>query len=217
MRPGELARVVWAFARLEYLPGPLLIGHAVGALRSRASHFSDRDAANLLWALARLEEVPENDAIRDIAVGLAEVAGMYSGQSAAMVLWAMATLTTATGPDLTAPVGHPLGQQERLLQELAGAVARDVPILDPQSISMAAWALGTLRMADARIADAVAGSCSATEVLTPFEPQHLANLMWGLAKAGNKVDSSLLEAVATVSHSTHSCLPEHPSRSLRPQ
>ncbi len=199
MQRSEIAMAVWAFGRLEFDPGVEVLSHAERAVAAAPTAFSDRELANLLWALARLGYSPDAENLSLIASGLLPVARKYSGISAALVLWAFATFSQQQ--QTTTSRGRPLSQQEeqRLLCEALGcAVARELHTLDPQTLSLTAWAFGVLAYKH-EIFTTECASLGSTQ-LSSFSPQNLANLGWGIAKSGADPGSNFMQQyeVATI-------------------
>lgn len=185
MQRHELALVLWAFARLEFDPGEELRNHAEHALASAPAAFDDRELSNLIWALARLGHLPSADSLAAICTGFDPLAGKCMAVSASLVLWSFATFNYRPPSKLTIALGS--------------AVARDLRPLDPQTIALTSWALGTLGMRHEQFAHAVSVECSARSgCLDKFAPQNLANLAWGLAKAGSNPGKSFMNELQRV-------------------
>lgn len=185
MQRSEIAMTVWAFARLEFDPGLEVLSHAERAVVAAPTAFSDRELANLLWALARLGYNPAADNLVSIAIGLLPVAKKYSGVSAALVLWAFATFsqqTTSKGGRFSRAQPPQKQQQELLCEALGCAVARELHTLDPQTLSLTAWAFGVLSYKH-EIFTAECASLGSSQ-LNSFSPQNLSKLGWGIAKSG---------------------------------
>lgn len=235
MNGEDLGRIVWAFARLDYHPGELILDHAVHALQGCPQKYSDRIIANLLWALTRFNFVFKDDDMRRIAANLTPIAGSYSGQSAALVVWSVATWyqhsmqssqhdnslrnaddtrtknrrstitplltnTTANITPATPPFASPSWTASQpassnrkrraridvsiviMVQHMVDVVQRDFSALDPQSISLTAWSLGTLGIRHDVFVQQVCQECRYEERLVHFEPQSISNVVWGLAK-----------------------------------
>ena len=187
MQRSEIAMTVWAFARLEFDPGLEVLSHAERAVAAAPTAFSDREVANLLWALARLGYHPAADNLSLIATGLLPIARKYSGISVALVLWAFATFsqqTTRRGgrSSETQPPQQQQQQQQLLYEALGRAAARELHTLDPQTLSLTAWAFGVLAYKHEIFTTECASLGSSH--LNSFSPQNLANLGWGLAKSG---------------------------------
>ncbi|KAL4534100.1 hypothetical protein Ndes2526B_g07026 [Nannochloris sp. 'desiccata'] len=193
MQRSEIAMAVWAFARLSFDPGLEVLSHAERAVAAAPTAFSDREVANLLWALARLGYNPAADNLSLIAAGLLPVARKYSGISAALVLWAFATFSQQTssrgGRFFRAQPPPP--QQQLLCEALGFAVARELHTLDPQTLSLTAWAFGVLAYKH----EIFTTECAAlgSSQLNSFSPQNLANLGWGIAKSGAEPGSNFMQ------------------------
>ncbi len=185
MQRSEIAMAVWAFGRLEFNPGVEVLRHAERAVAAAPTAFSDREVAKLLWALARLGYNPSPENLSLISTGLLPVARKYSGISAALVLWAFATFSqhqSNNSSSLTGRFSQQPQEQQQLCEALGCAVARDLRTLDPQSLSLTAWAFGILAYKH-EIFTTECATLTSTQLFS-FSPQNLANLGWGIAKSG---------------------------------
>jgi hypothetical protein len=185
MQRSEIAMAVWAFGRLEFEPGWEVLRHAERAVAAAPTAFSDREVANLLWALARLGYSPATENLSLIASGLLPVARKYSGISAALVLWAFATFSQQQRSRRASL------QPQQLCEALGCAVARELHSLEPQTLSLTAWAFGVLSYKH-EIFAAECASLSSSQLYS-FSPQNLANLGWGLAKSGADPGSNFMQ------------------------
>ena len=189
LTPSDTSKLVWAFAHLQYDPGQILLQKGVRVLEregfmhpsDQCPYMSDRELANLFWGLVRLEQYPSAEERCNIAAGLGQRPGKLSGQSAAILLWSFASSQEAVG-------GTRLNDSavDQAMHRLGMDLCADVGSVDSQSISMTAWSLGVLKVKHPEFAACLnTWTAGAEGRLLAFEPQHVANLVWGLAKSGS--------------------------------
>jgi hypothetical protein len=215
---SDASRLLWAFAHLQYDPGQVLRRKGVqvlagtgvcGDINVNGTSMSDRELANLFWGLVRLEEYPSVEERASIAAALVRAPGKVSGQSAALLLWSFASCQEAS-------LGHRSDTRadrrtrrkaegdnafefggfdgfEKSMYRLGLDLCADVRSVDSQSISMTGWSLGVLKIKHPEFA-----ACLDTlgDTLQTFEPQHVANLVWGLAKSGSRPSQEFMLDVA---------------------
>ena len=200
LTPSDTSKLVWAFAHLQYDPGQILLRKGVRVLeREGVVHLgemgpgmSDRELANLLWGLVRLEQYPSAEERRNIASALGQRPGKLSGQSAAILLWSFASSQEAVGGSR---YNDPAFDQA--MHRLGMDLCADVGSVDSQSISMTAWSLGVLKVKHPEFAACLnTWMVGADGRLLAFEPQHVANLVWGLAKSGSRPSPEFMWEVA---------------------
>lgn len=192
---SDASKLVWAFAHLGYYPGKNLLGKCLKYLQSPATvgDFSDREMANLFWGLVKLEHYPSMNERALIASSLYSHPGRVSGQSSALLLWSFACSHEAMGG----------AQDDRCfdntLYRLGLEVCKDVLLVDSQSISMTSWSFGVLKLAHIDFAKSL-NTLASEGRLHMFDPQHISNLIWGLAKSGSRPsDEFLLEVMSVLS------------------
>ena len=178
MTCSQLSAVVWAFARLNYKPPEVVLKHAVDSLIQETPTLSDRDISNALWGLARLDYPVSSDELDNISGRIIlRSKTAFSGHSAALILWSFGTMKYKA-----------IGCRQ-IYSMLIECVIKDLKVLDPQSISLSAWALGTMEIKQEEFARAVNSHYhDHCEKLLSFEPHQLVNLVWGLAKSGIRPD-----------------------------
>jgi len=200
LTPSDTSKLVWAFAHLQYDPGQILLRKGVRVLEREgfvyrcdlSPDMSDRELANLFWGLVRLEQYPSAEERRNIAAALGRRTGKLSGQSAAILLWSFASSQEAVGG-----ARHGDSAFQKAMHLLGMHLCADVGSVDSQSISMTAWSLGVLKVKHPEFA-----ACLSTRMvgadgrLLVFEPQHVANLVWGLAKSGSRPSPEFMWEVA---------------------
>jgi len=204
---SDASRLLWAFAHLQYDPGQVLRRKGVQVLAGTGTgtgvcedidvdtSMSDRELANLFWGLVRLEEYPSVEERGNIAAALVRAPGKVSGQSAALLLWSFASSQEAFGHRSGTRADRRTRRKgdafefggfdgfEKSMYRLGLDLCADVRSVDSQSISMTAWSLGVLKIKHPEFA-----ACLDTlgDTLQTFEPQHVSNLVWGLAKSGSR-------------------------------
>ena len=190
LTPSETSKLVWAFAHLQYDPGQILLRKGVRVLEREGyvhldetePHMSDRELANLFWGLVRLEQYPSAQERRNIAIALNHASGKLSGQSAAILLWSFASSQETAGGSR-----HNDSAFNEAMYRLGMDLCADAASVDSQSISMTAWSLGVLKIKHPEFAACLDSLTMGYEgKLLAFEPQHVANLVWGLAKSGSR-------------------------------
>lgn len=193
MSPSDASRLIWAFARLEYYPGDKLLQEGIQILQSSttATDFSDRDTANLFWGIVKLGKYPSATEHSKIASNLYRTPGKLSGQSAALLLWSFASSQDATG---NATAGQKFYST---IYRLGMEVYRDINQVDSQSISMTAWSLGVLKVPHKEFVSSL-DQLVLSNRLSSFEPQHVSNLLWGLAKSGARPSTECLDNILQV-------------------
>ena len=200
MSPPDASRLIWAFARLEHHPGDRLLQEGIQILQSSttSTDFSDRDTANLFWGIVKLGKYPSATEHSNIASNLYRTPGKLSGQSAALLLWSFASSQDATG-NITA------GQKfYSTIYRLGMEIYRDINQVDSQSISMTAWSLGVLKVSHKEFVSSL-NQLVPFNRLNSFEPQHISNLLWGLAKSGAHPSEEFLDDILRVRKSLHIC------------
>jgi hypothetical protein len=207
MKPEELAKIVWAFARLDFYPGNVVLSHAMRVLEQQAHTLPDIAASNLLWAVTRFLRDGDNGGgpneiafdANAVATTLLPVARLYSGQSAALVLWSLATLTSANKSLNLVTINKKT--ESKVVKSLLNAVVNDMDSVDAHSISLATWAIGTLRFGEhSAFVEAVSLAVVQDHPeLSTYDPHHLSNLVWGVAKSGTYFDRTTLHVLADVS------------------
>lgn len=197
---SDASRLMWAFAHLQYDPGNVLRRKGMRVLERYGQTMSDRELANLFWGLVRLEEYPSLRERENIAAALWRAPGKVSGQSAALLLWSFASSQDTIGYQESNALdsgGLQLTDDcfEESMHRLGMDVCADMGSVDSQSVSMTAWSLGVLKIKHTEFA-----ACLDTlgDKLQAFEPQHVANLVWGLAKSTSRPSTKFLLDVADV-------------------
>ena len=210
MTPRELSMVLWAFARLEFAPGATVLEVAQHSIATNPTAYTDREIANALWGLAKLGCMPTPDTLSSVYAGLSRPSKSkplkFSGQSASLLLWSFATFYTANNRVKPPPP---------LLRDLGKAVAEEMKTLDPLSVALAAWGLGTLGHRHVEFVTSLSSyivhsnssnSSYSPVFLSKCTPQNVANIVWGLAKSGVKAsdfgdggkDDAFLGSVASI-------------------
>eukprot|EP00889_Picochlorum_renovo_P007643 jgi/Picre1/34673/NNA_002141.t1 len=158
MSSSDASRLIWAFARLEYYPGDRLC--------KKGSKFC---------SLQQQQQTLATEIQQTFSGALTP--GKLSGQSAALLLWSFASSQDATG---NATAGQKFYST---IYRLGMEVYRDINQVDSQSISMTAWSLGVLKVPHKEFVSSL-DQLVLSNRLNSFEPQHVSNLLWGLAKSG---------------------------------
>jgi len=179
LTPSDASKLIWAFAHLEYDPGAKLLDRGIDILESSltSNNINDREIANLLWGLVKLERYPSMNERINIASMLYQETGRVSGQSAALLLWSFASSYDMAGGTLTDK------RFNSTIYRLGTDLCRDISHVDSQSISITAWSLGILKVPHRDFVECLDSLGLAK--LRSFEPQHISNLLWGLAKTGS--------------------------------
>ncbi len=191
--PSDASKLIWAFAHLEYYPGENLLGKCLDFLQSPSivSELSDREMANLFWGLVKLGHHPSVKERLNIASSLYSHPGRVSGQSSALLLWSFASSHEAM---------HDISNDrcfDNTMYRLGLELCRDVLLVDSQSISMTSWSLGVLKVTHVDFAKSL-NSLADEGRLHMFDPQHISNLLWGLAKSGSRPNDEFLREVVSV-------------------
>lgn len=193
LAPSDASKLAWSFAHLSYHPGENLLEKCLGYLQSSSTvrRLSDREIANLFWGLVKLEHYPSVNERLHIAASLYANPGRVSGQSSALLLWSFASSHEAMGGIL-----HD-GGFDNTIYRLGLELCRDILSVDSQSISMTSWSLGVLKVPHHDFAKSLSTVASEGR-LQIFDPQHVSNLLWGLAKSGSHPSHEFLEEVTGV-------------------
>jgi hypothetical protein len=204
MKADELAKIVWAFARLDFYPGNVVLSHAMRVLEQQAHTLPDIAASNLLWAVTRFLRDGDNGGgpnqitfdANAVATTLLPVARLYSGQSAALVLWSLATLTSTHKSSNVVTINRKI--ESKVVTSFLNAVVNDMDSVDAHSISLATWAIGTLRFGEhSAFVEAVSLAVVQDHPeLSTYDPHHLSNLVWGVAKSGIYFDKTTLRVLS---------------------
>lgn len=191
--PSDASKLVWAFAHLEYYPGENLLGKCLDFLQSPStvSEFSDREMANLFWGLVKLGHYPSVTERLNIASSLYSHPGRVSGQSSALLLWSFASSHEAMDGISNDRCF------DNTVYRLGLELCRDILSVDSQSISMTSWSLGVLKLVHVDFAKSL-NSLADEGRLHMFDPQHIANLLWGLAKSKSRPSDDFLHEVVGV-------------------
>jgi len=151
------------------------------ALRAADPQVDPQSLAMLLWAFARLGFHPGRAGMRlltDAALAPAAL-GRSNAQGLCMILWAHAELATGLGPRELALIGEELRRQRAGLGPVAAA-------------SLASTA-ARLRWADTTVLDLVPFVC--VHRADSFSPDAVATTLYGLARAGYRLDRPALNAL----------------------
>lgn len=177
---SDASKLIWSFAHLAYHPGEKLLDKCLHYLQSSSAvkEISDREMANLFWGLVKLEHYPSDEERLKIASSLYSSPGRISGQSSALILWSFASSQEAVGGI------HGNKCFESTIYRLALELCSDIMIVDSQSISMTSWSLGVLQVTHKDFSNCLDSIASEGKLLA-FDPQHISNLLWGLAKSGS--------------------------------
>lgn len=199
INPEELAKIVWAFARLDFYPGDVVMSSAMRVLEQKAHTLPDIAASNLLWAVTRFFRDGACDGCsysidpNTVANTLLPVARLYSGQSAALVLWSLATITSSLK-------SSSIDEKTlfKVVKTFLGAVVNDMDSIDAHSISIATWAMGTLRFRKhSSFVEAVnLAIMQGHPDLSTYDSHHLSNLIWGIAKSGLSLNQTVLSVLS---------------------
>ena len=194
LTPSDASKLIWAFAHLEYHPGAKLLDRGIDILESSltSNNINDREIANLLWGLVKLERYPSMNERINISSMLYQETGKVSGQSAALLLWSFASSYDVAGGTLNNK------RFNSNILRLGTDLCRDISHVDSQSISMTAWSLGILKVPHKDFVECLDSLGPAK--LRSFEPQHISNLLWGLAKTGSHPSDVFISDTVEVRH-----------------
>ncbi|EFJ41489.1 hypothetical protein VOLCADRAFT_107691 [Volvox carteri f. nagariensis] len=135
--PAQVARLVWALARLSAGVPPAGLRRLCGPLRSRMAEFDTQSLLMMAWGLATLG--CPGDAVLELVVGrLTALLPSLEPDQLPMALWSVAKLMTTDS-------GSPLPGMSvmQFFHASRGPLAMALPRLAPQGVAMAAWAYAT--------------------------------------------------------------------------
>lgn len=177
--PGDVARVVWSFARLLRRDDGFFRGASCKAL-ARLPEFSPTTLVQTIWAFATVAPASVTSHFFPYAAEAMQGPGLMDHTAAhfAMVSWSFAAVLFRPVPLLEA-----IGDQVTLRSEQ----------LNSQDITMIAWSYATLLAPQRRVFESLAAA--AVRTIRAFNVQDLSNTAWAFATAG-EYSINLLDAIA---------------------
>jgi hypothetical protein len=189
----QLARIAWAFAHLGHDPGSDIMRRAAEALERDGPALGEKAVANVLWALATLRRAPHPATLDAVALRLLPALSGFGPHALSTIAWSYATMCRGFSSLSSSSSFSSLPEFMTVL--LDASVSR-VADADPQSVWMLSWSCGTMGLCHTRCLATIEADCLQPGRLAAFQEQHLACLLWGMAKAKFVPGEPFLQAFA---------------------